>query len=155
MLFLRQIDKVKKKMKRILLVLFVSVFAGVSMTSCLNDDDIEQRNLSFQARVIDSVAMPDSADLGSSVQVTLTSSLLADCQNFYGLDYDRLANERTVTFWSVQDNDVTCGDSEAYTTEFNFAPTAAGTYYFKFWAGQEDETQENIYIEKTITIVEP
>ena len=139
-------------MKKYFLILGMMISA-LGIWSCNNDDDV-YANFHYVARGIDSIAMPDSARLGQRVEVRTYTTVLQNCQQFQSHGYDIVGNERTVTAWFVEFDNQECGDELAFSPYFYFAPQHSGTFQFRFWAGQDDETDEDIFITKEINIYE-
>lgn len=125
-------------------------FTGMSLWSCSNDDDYTR--FQYVARGIDSIAMPDSARLGNRVEIRTFTSVLQGCEQFQSLDWDIVGNERTVTAWFVKYDDLQCGESLPISPFVYFNPQAPGNYHIRFWAGQDEVTQEDVFITQDIVI---
>lgn len=118
--------------------------------SCI-DDDSDYTNFRYVVRGIDSIAMPNTGTLGHPVDIVTYTTALENCQHFNSYGYDRIGNERTVVTWFVE-YDVECGESSVVSPSLKFTPEEAGTYHFRFWMGQDEETQEDIFVTRDIVI---
>lgn len=130
----------------VLLLSFLTFFA------CSSDDDIYNGNISYIARGIDSVRIPETITLGERVNIELYTTKLENCQEFQTIGNDPTGFENTVVTWFIQRNTVACGEEELATIDFFFEPVQPATYHFRFWAGQDEETQEDIFITKDIVV---
>lgn len=136
-------------MKRALLTLGI-IISAFSLWSC-NDDD-EYSTFHYVARGIDSIAMPDSAQLGRRVEIKTYTKIKQNCQQFQTHGYDVVGNERTVTAWFVEWDEPQCGEDMTTAPYFYFAPQETGNYHFRFWAGYDDENEQDVFISKNIHI---
>lgn len=126
------------------------LFSTLGFWSCADDDGYS--TFHYVTRGIDSVAMPDSARLGQRVEVRTYTKIKQNCQQFQQHGYDAVGSERTVTAWFVQWDDRECGEDINVSPFFYFAPEQPGTYQFRFWAGQDEETQQDVFITRNILI---
>lgn len=126
------------------------IFISLTMWSCNNDDDYS--SFHYVARGIDSIAMPDSANIGQRIEIKTYTQIRMNCEQFQTHGYDVVGNERTVSTWFVRFDDQTCGDYANIAPSFFFLPQASGLYHFRFWAGQDEETEEDQFITKDIYI---
>lgn len=118
--------------------------------SCLKDD--QYASFHYESRGIDSVVMPDTASLHQRVPIKTFTQMLGGCENFQTHGYDRVGNERTVTAWFVRYDEVECSNASTVAPLFYFVPERSGTYHFRFWAGVDEETQEDVFLTKDIYI---
>lgn len=135
-------------------VLWITVLLLSSLTffACSSDDDIYNGNISYIARGIDSIRMPETITLGERIDIQLFTTKLENCQEFQTLGNDPAGSEITIVTWFIQRNTISCGEEELATTHFFFEPTERATYHFRFWAGQDEETQEDVFITKDIIV---
>lgn len=126
------------------------LLATLTLQSCLDDDN--KTNFTFMVTPIDSINMPDSADLGKIVEITTYTQIKDQCQTFYSFDYTGMNNERTVSTVIMQNTDVNCGELKTIKPVLKFRPQDAGDYTFRFWAGKDSVTNKNIFITRDIHI---
>ncbi|MDO5510583.1 MAG: hypothetical protein Q4F57_07795 [Weeksellaceae bacterium] len=120
------------------------------LSSCNKQDD-EWSNYSYVALKIDSISMPDSAQLGSAVAIRPYYQRMENCEQFYGFDYQRSDFERTVLAVGLRNSVVQCGDTLTQQSQFTFQPLETGTYNFRFWNGRDAEG-DNMFVNEEIVI---
>ena len=126
------------------------LFITLTLLSCNNDADYA--SFHYVSRGIDSVAMADTASLGQSVQIKTFTKIRSGCEQFQTHGYDIVGNERTVAVWFIRQDNLDCGEYMDIAPSFNFVPRESGTYHFGFWAGQDEETNDDVFLSKDIYI---
>jgi hypothetical protein len=133
-------------MKKLLHLTFCSLFLGLFLISC--DDDDYQTVESIGKIKIDSVkVIHDTMNVFSVQHIKTYSTYPSHCEGFYGYDYIYDTKfERTVTAYKYRSSGP-CGEG-SYTGagQINFSPQQIGTYTFRFWNGG------NNWITKTIVV---
>lgn len=126
------------------------IFFSLTLWSCNNDDDYS--SFHYVGRGIDSIAMPDSANLGQRIEIKTFTKIRMGCEQFQTHGYDVVGNERTVSAWFVRFDEQECQEYANIAPSFYFLPQESGVYHFRFWAGQDEETEEDEFITKDIYI---
>ncbi|MDG4946712.1 hypothetical protein NMK71_09810 [Weeksellaceae bacterium KMM 9713] len=126
------------------------LFTALTLWSC-NDDDAKS-SFHYVGRGIDSISMPDTAMLNQRVEIKTYTKLYEGCENFQTHGYDIVGNERTVTAWFVRFDNSECGEETVISPSFYFMPQSTGWYNFRFWAGVDEETNEDVFLTKDIYI---
>lgn len=131
--------------------LCLPVFMVFSLISCndrLEGDEI----VNTDPVKIDSVKIAqDTMDLYTTQTIKTYSNFSAQCEGFYGYDYQHKAPlERQVISYKFKSSSG-CGELVTKASQINFRPQATGTYLFKFWTGK-DAAGANTWIERTIVV---
>ena len=126
------------------------LFTVLALWSCSDDD--AQSSFHYVGRGIDSISMPDTAMLNQRVEIKTYTKLYQECENFQTHGYDIVGNERTVTAWFVRFDNSECGAETVIGPSFYFMPQERGWYNFRFWAGVDEETNQDVFLTKDIYI---
>lgn len=126
------------------------IFISLAIWSCNNDDNYS--SFHYVGRGIDSISMPDTANLRQRVEIKTFTQIRQGCEQFQTHGYDVVGNERTVSVWLIKYDDRECGEYMNIDPSFYFMPQQTGIYHFRFWAGQDEETDEDIFLTKDIYI---
>ena len=126
------------------------LFTALTMWSCNNDDNYS--SFHYVGRGIDSVSMPDTAMLRQRIEIKTFTKIRQGCEQFQTHGYDILGNERTVSTWFIKYDDLACGELMNISPAFYFVPQESGLYHFRFWAGQDEETNEDVFFTKDLYI---
>jgi hypothetical protein len=120
---------IMKKILLLVLVAFIQCSCSVS-----NDSD-----RSFILLPIDSVVMPTTFTVGNISTIRVKYKRPTDCYIFDGFYVNVDQNTRTIAVQSVQLTNVNCqpDDVNVFEVNFDYKPTVAGTYTFKFWVGPD------------------
>ena len=135
-------------MKKLLVLLI-----GLTIFSCNSaDDSLDDYQ---EAMPIESVTLPQEFIVNEEYDITLTYLRPTTCHAFNDILYQKLNNERTIhVIGTVFQNNGNCTElNTELEASFNFKPTLAGTYTFKFWQGIDDN-EEDIYLIEEITVVD-
>ena len=126
------------------------LFTALTMWSCNNDDNYT--SFHYVGRGIDSVTMADTANLGQRIEIKTFTKIKQGCEEFQTHGYDIVGNERTVSTWFIHHDNMECGEFMTISPAFIFTPRESGLYQFRFWAGQDEETEEDVFLTKDIYI---
>ncbi len=138
-------------MKRIV-VLWMCII-GLFFNSCKEDDDVGIR---FEPLRIVDVVFPSDMYASGTYTVTVTYIRPTSCHYIEGFDYNNTSNtERTVFLIASVLSDESCQElNEELQTSFDFQPTAAGMYVFKFWTGK-GANNEDLFFTIEVSVQEP
>lgn len=124
--------------------------------SCsLNDDDTANYHYEWIPTV--SVEFPEEMHVNQVNEVTMYFNLPSTCYSVTSLDYNYTADfERTVSLIATVMDNAECEDiSDSLLNEsFDFVPTVAGTYTFKFLTGVDATTSSYNYLEYEVEVLE-
>ena len=135
-------------MKKLLVLLI-----GLTLFSCNSaDDPLDDYQ---EAMPIESVTLPQEFIVNEEYDITLTYLRPTTCHAFNNILLQKHDNERNFyVIGTVFQSNGNCTELNAeLEASFNFNPTIAGSYIFKFWQG-EDDNGEDIYLTEEITVVE-
>jgi hypothetical protein len=120
-------------MKKILLLLFV---AFIQSSCSLNNDS----DRSFILLPVESVVMPATFTVGNISTIKVYYKRPTDCHIFDGFFINVDQFTRTIAIQSVLLNSSNCqpDDTSVFQVDFNYKPTVAGVYTFKFWTGPDE-----------------
>ena len=134
-------------MKRLFSLFSVATLVLFTVTSCsFNDEPVE--NFYFEGLEITDVEMPETFKLGDAYRIKVTMTRPTSCHYFEGFDFSKTGEtERTVVGVASVFNENTCEvlEENSFENYFDFEVIYTSTYTFKFWAG-EDENGENEYL---------
>ncbi|WP_378180591.1 hypothetical protein [Aquimarina sp. SS2-1] len=140
-------------MKKIQIIALIILTCCLS--SCLNDDN-DGIIFSYELVPIEEVDIPDQFIRGETYEITVSYFRPSDCHSFSGFDYDRLANERTVSVVNVVVNDRECEDlaqTDLIDASLNFLVGIEESYVFRFWQGRNDQG-ENQFLIREVPVVD-
>lgn len=89
---------------------------------------------------VDSYTLPENLlTVNTSYEVKLKYQKPTACYTYEGIYYYSEENTRTIGIYASVKNGESCSDTTPPLSEvsFNFTPTAAGTYIFKFYKGND------------------
>ncbi|MDV3538346.1 hypothetical protein CMT75_15535 [Elizabethkingia anophelis] len=136
-------------MKFLKLAFLLGVF-GVLFTNCLGDNRGD--NVIYGYLATSKVEIKDQKPVGELNKLTVTYKTTNTCQAF--VQFQVLRNVDNVVEIAVvgsQRSGDGCTDkAEEKASEFTFTPTKAGTYTFKFWSGNSNNTDQ--FIEQKLEI---
>ena len=133
----------------------------VLMTTLLSCSLDEPDSYTYYVLPIESYTLPETFAVGESHEIKLKYQKPTACYMYGGIYYYSENSTRTIGInASVKDGE-NCSDTLPSETEvsFNFTPTTAGVYTFKFYKGKgpdpEDSSKEiDIFEEVEITVTE-
>lgn len=141
-------------MKKIALFLVLMT----TLLSCSVDEPDRYTNYILP---IESYVLPETFSVGDSHEIELKYQKPTVCYNYRGIYCYSENNERTVAIYADVKDGETCSEVLPPESEvsFNFMPTTAGTYTFKFYKGKgpdpDDASKEiDIFDEVEITVTE-
>lgn len=104
---------------------------------------------------IDSYTLPETFKKGETHEVKLKYQKPTACYLYRGIYYYSENSDRTIAIYADVKEGETCSEALPPLSEvsFNFAPTTAGTYKFKFYKGQ-DEAGKDKFEEVEIIVTE-
>ena len=110
--------------------LFLLVMLGVSLTSCVSDNEGTQ----FYLSTVEDVTMASAYKVDSTSQIMIKYKRPTDCYLFNGFLYEdsEMTRNVAVKFAKLDQNNCQL-DETVYEIPLNFRPTAPGTYHFRFW----------------------
>lgn len=134
-------------MKKVLRLAFYSLFLGLFLISC--DDDDYQTVESVDKIKIDSVKIvKDTMDVFSIQHIKTYSTYPSHCEGFYGYDYVYDTKfDRTVTAYKYRSSGPCGQGSYTAASQINFSPQQTGTYTFRFWNGGSNWITKTIVVE--------
>jgi len=137
-----------KKMKKIALFL-------VLMTTLLSCSVDKADTYTNYVLPVDSYTLPETFKVGGSHEIKLKYQKPTACYIYGGIYYYSEDKTRTIgVYASVKDGETCTGEVPPLTeVSFNFTPTTAGTYTFKFYKG-EDDAGENTFEDVEIVVAE-
>jgi ABC-type dipeptide/oligopeptide/nickel transport system permease subunit len=117
------------------IVIFLAL--GLFLSSC--DLDVGD-DFYFERVPAQNIQTPDNTYLNTSCELTFDYQLPNGCYNFYDIDYVVVNDTvRVITPFAKVENGVNCTSSIIEGSySFQFRPTLAKTYIFKFWTGTDD-----------------
>ncbi|MCK8523209.1 hypothetical protein M0D21_16640 [Aquimarina sp. D1M17] len=124
-----------KRIKTVLVCLLATFLIG-----CDLDDD--NTNFFYELVSIESVSVPDSFTRGETYTIDVNYFRPSSCHGFAGFDYNRFANERTVSVVNLVVNPDNCedlGTTELIEQSFDFVVGIENSYVFRFWQGRDDD----------------
>lgn len=112
----------------------------VLMTTLLSCSVDEPDRYTNYVLPIDSYTLPATFTVGATHEVKLKYQKPTVCYNYRGIYYYSESNTRTIAIYADVKEGESCAQVLPPLSEvsFNFAPTAAGTYIFKFYKGKDD-----------------
>ncbi len=130
---------------------FLGFLLLMLMASCDFDDD--GANVRFVALQTVDAVFPDSFERGNFYQIQVTYLRPNGCTFFEGFDFKKpdLTEREVVIIGSVFEDMVCTQAVEEATATFNFEVLYEDVYYFKFWAGT-DEQGNDIYLEYQVPV---
>ncbi|RVT79873.1 hypothetical protein EOD40_01825 [Flavobacterium sufflavum] len=135
-------------MKKIALFLVLMT----SLLSCSVDQPDSYTNYILP---IDSYTLPSTFTVGATHEVKLKFQKPTACYNYGGIYYYSLDNTRTIAIYADVKNGEVCSEALPPLSEvsFNFVPSTAGTYIFKFYKGKDDAGTD-VFEDVEITVTE-
>lgn len=131
-------------MKQFFFILSLAVF----VVACKDRNDELSQISDISVAAIDSISVPqDTVSLGTAVNIKTYSTMLADCESFSRFNYKSSGFTREITSEKLKLN-TTCGASTVVTSDFSFAPQAAGSYILKF----KNSATADTWISHTIVV---
>jgi len=129
-------------MKKLILLCFISF----SFWSCTLDDDSD--NFYYEFIPIENVSMPDSFTFGAVHTISYTYFRPSTCHVFRDLYYVPEDNTRTVAVINTVYEEGNCNPltDELVERSFDFQPLENGTYIFKFWAGVDENDEDEFLV---------
>lgn len=120
-------------MKKIALFLVLMT----SLLSCSVDEPDRYTNYILP---IDSYTLPSTFTVGATHEVKLKFQKPTACYNYRGIYYYSENNTRTIAIYADVKDGESCTQVLPPLSEvsFNFVPSTAGTYIFKFYKGKDD-----------------
>ena len=126
----------------------VSIFLILTFWGCDITDDGPSFN--FVSLEITAVDVPDSFELYGTYPIGITYLRPNSCTSFEGFDIvkEDYSTRRVVAVGAEFPDSDCSGGAEEITTSFDFKCLYNGTYYFKFYAGDDaDGTPQFIEVE--------
>lgn len=116
------------------MILFISLL----ISSCQLD---LADNKSLEKIPIFDVQIPHSLSVNTEKTISFKYALVNGCYSLYEVESIFLNENTLVTtvFAEVDDSDICTQEYSEQIHSFNFTPTVAQTYYFKFWTGQNTQ----------------
>lgn len=139
-------------MKKLIALFALALFTSFAFVSCnLGDDNYP--NYSYEFLPAETVTFPDTVRVNQNNDIIVTYIKPTDCHFVEGFYYDINGMTRTVAIQSRVLIDSNCQELTATPTPvtLKFAPTAAGEYLFKFYAGRDAQGQ-NIFDEYEVVV---
>ncbi len=135
-------------MKKILsLIALIFIF-----NSCSTDDG---QNYTLKLFPVESVDIPTEFTSGNTYPITIHYKKTSTCDYFNTIYYEKNSNVRTIAVEMavLQRNDCEdlTGDAANAQCSFNFVPTTASSYIFKFWQGK-DTSGNDIFLEYEVPV---
>jgi hypothetical protein len=111
----------------------------VLMTTLLSCSVDEPDRYTNYVLPIDSYTLPATFAVGATHEVKLKYQKPTACYNYRGIYYYSDSNTRTIAIYADVKDGESCTQALPPLSEvsFNFAPTTAGTYIFKFYKGKD------------------
>lgn len=127
----------------------------VLMTTLLSCSLDEPDSYTYYVLPIESYTLPETFVKGQSHEIKLKYQKPTACYIYGGIYYYSENSTRTIGINASVKNGENCSDTLPPETEvsFNFTPTTAGVYTFKFYKG-EDDAGEDEFEEVEITVTE-
>ncbi len=112
------------------ILLFLLTFAAFS---CKSDDDA--RGPERNPAPVTAVQGPDTATVGQKIELQVSFEVRNECGRLGYFSKD--ARDKTFTVYAhpIYSNNACAQVSKTVTAPFHFTMESAGTYTFKFWAG--------------------
>lgn len=134
--------------KFLVLTLFCAL--ALSLHSCNNDDDDGTRYY-LEALEVVAADLPTSFVRGGTYRIYVDMRLPSNCHFFEGFDFQQTGDtmtERTIYPIAAVLDRTDCQEYDARNTDayFNFQVLFTGTYVFKFYAGQDENGEEQFLI---------
>lgn len=135
-------------MKKIALFLVLMT----TLLSCSVDEPDRYTNYILP---IESYVMPETFTKNGMYEIKLKYQKPTACYNYRGIYYYSENSTRTVAIYADVKEGEVCSDVLPPLSEvsFNFTPTTAGTYTFKFYKGPDEEGKDK-FEEVEITVAE-
>jgi hypothetical protein len=123
----------KNSMKKlILLIPFYFLLSSCEFNS-------GQPEASLETLTVSEVDMPTAYAKDSITEIPIRYIRPTSCHSFYNFYYDKNNFDRTVAIYSLRSNLTNCVTDNVTVVDvvLRFKPTEIGTYYFKFWSGED------------------
>jgi hypothetical protein len=139
-------------MKIRLVLLFTVFIIATSSCSVSSDDGIP---VNFDVVKIESVQVPDVFRFGETHDIIVRFEKPSTCHVFSGFDVIPESNVRTIYAVSTVVSDGGCVFMEQQYEEqvYRFNVTSTGSYVFRFFAGNNDNTGEPTFIVREVPVV--
>ncbi|WP_271768479.1 hypothetical protein [Aquimarina algiphila] len=134
---------------RIILIFFI---VAVS-TTCSNDDN--ETSFFYELVTVQDASVPEQFNRGEIYTITVSYFRTSNCHSFAGFDYDRLANERTVSVINLVVNRGNCEEldmTDLVEVSFDFLVGEEDSYIFRFWQGK-DENGDNQFLIREVPVL--
>lgn len=133
-------------MKTFLYLGVSSVFVGISLGSC-KDDDYDTIQSADRIKIDSVQIVNDTMSVFGVQSIRTYSTYPSHCEGFYGYDYIYSGEfSRDVTSYQYHTNGNCASAPFSAASQLNFSPQKKGNYTFRFWTGN------NSWITKTIVV---
>lgn len=139
---------------KIRLVMLFTVFLIVTSSCSVSSDDGTPVN--FDVVIIESVQVPDFLRFGETHDIVVRIEKPSTCHVFSGFDVIPETNVRTIYAVSTVVSDGGCvfNDQQFQEQVYRFNVTSTGSYVFRFFAGNNDDTGEPTFIVREVPVVQ-
>jgi hypothetical protein len=136
---MKRLEKIE--MKKLLFFFLLAV----TVVSCSVSDEPDSREFMLP---VESASVPETLIAGQVNTILVRYRRPTDCHIFNGFYIDSNGYGQTISVRSLKFTEAGCMDDSAvlYEAPLNFTPNVEGTYYFKFWTGNDTDGSP-VYLE--------